>query len=59
MLTNNPFTEISAFISPGVMQFYVVLMIVLVIGGTVLDMMHKQSAKYFFENSLRRLPVRF
>jgi len=51
MLTNNPFTEISAFISPGVMQFYVVLMIVLVIGGTVLDMMHKQSAKYFFENS--------
>lgn len=50
MLTN-PFAELTAFISPGVMQGYVVLMILLVIGGTVLDMLHKQSAKYFFETS--------
>ncbi len=53
MLTNNPFAEISALIPPSVMQAYVVLMILLVIGGTVLDMIHKQSAKYFFENSKR------
>jgi len=33
------------------MKAYVILMILLVVGGTVLDMMHKQSAKYFFENS--------
>lgn len=51
MLVNNPFAEISAFISPTLMQAYVILMILFVIGGTVLDMMHKQSAKYFFENS--------
>lgn len=51
MLTNNPFAEITALISPSVMQGYVVLMILLVVGGTVLDMVHKQSAKYFFENS--------
>lgn len=51
MLTTNPFAEISAFISPEVMQGYVVLMVLLVIGGTVLDIMHKQSAKYFFENA--------
>lgn len=51
MLTTNPFNELAAFISPEVMQGYVVLMILLVIGGTVLDMMHKQSAKYFFENA--------
>ena len=51
MLTNNPFNDILAFISPEVMQGYVVLMILLVIGGTVFDMMHKQSAKYFFEAS--------
>ena len=51
MLTNNPFAELSALISPSVMQGYVVLMILLVIGGTILDMMHKQSAKYFFANS--------
>ena len=51
MLTNNPFAEIAASIPPGMMKGYVVLMILLVIGGTVLDMMHKQSAKYFFANS--------
>ncbi len=51
MLTNNPFAELSALIPPSMMQGYVVLMIILVIGGTILDMMHKQSAKYFFENS--------
>jgi len=34
-----------------IMQLYVVLMVVLVIGGTILDMMHKKSAKYFFEKS--------
>jgi len=51
MLINNPFAELSAFISPGVMKGYVVLMILLVIGGTLLDIMHKQSARYFFENS--------
>lgn len=47
----NPFAELSAIISPGIMQFYVVLMIILVAGGTILDMMHKKSAKYFFENA--------
>lgn len=51
MLINNPFAELSAFISPGVMKGYVVLMILLVVGGTLLDIMHKQSARYFFENS--------
>ncbi len=51
MFTNNPFAELTAFISPSVMQGYVVLMIILVIVGTILDMMHKQSAQYFFENS--------
>ncbi|WP_018233555.1 hypothetical protein [Thioalkalivibrio thiocyanodenitrificans] len=33
------------------MQIYVVVMILLVIGGTILDMAHKKSAKYFFENA--------
>jgi len=51
MVTNNPFAELSTSISPSVMQGYVVLMILLVIGGTILDMLHKQSAKYFFANS--------
>ncbi len=36
------------------MQTYVVVMILLVIGGTVIDMIHKKSAKYFFENSKKQ-----
>ena len=51
MFMSNPFAELSAFIPAFVMQAYVVLMILLVIGGTVLDMMHKKSAQYFFENA--------
>lgn len=51
MLTTNPFSEIADMISPGVMQTYVVIMILLVVGGTLFDVMHKQSAKYFFANS--------
>ncbi|MGV6825884.1 MAG: adenylyl-sulfate reductase [bacterium] len=48
MFTVNPFSELFPAV---VMQSYVVLMILLVIAGTVIDMMHKKSAKYFFENS--------
>jgi len=51
MFTNNPFAELSATISPQIMQGYIVLMVLLVIGGTVLDMIHKKSAQYFFENA--------
>ena len=51
MFTSNPFAELSAFISPQIMQGYIVLMVLLVIGGTVLDMIHKKSAQYFFENA--------
>lgn len=51
MFTSNPFTELSAQIPFAVMQWYVVLMVLLVVGGTILDMMHKKSAQYFFENA--------
>ena len=32
------------------MQTYVVVMVLMVVGGTLLDIMHKKSAKYFFNN---------
>jgi len=51
MFTTNPFAELSALIPPYIMQAYVVLMVLLVIGGTLLDVIHKNSAKYFFENA--------
>jgi len=50
MFTSNPFAELSASIAPAVMQGYVVLMFVLVVAGTLFDIVHKGSAKYFFEN---------
>ena len=51
MFTSNPFSELAAFISPEVMQAYIIVMVLLVIGGTLLDVMHKKSAQYFFENA--------
>jgi uncharacterized membrane protein len=53
MLSTNPFYELSTLISPNIMQGYVILMVVLVIVGTILDMMHKHSAQYFFANAKR------
>jgi hypothetical protein len=50
MLATNPFAALSASISPAVMQGYVVLMIVLVAAGTLFDVVHKGSARYFFRN---------
>ena len=51
MLAINPFSELSASIPSVAMQVFVILMILLVIGGTVLDMIHKKYVKYFFENA--------
>lgn len=51
MFTINPFSELSGFISPFVMQLYVITMVLLVVGGTLLDMAHKKSALYFFKNA--------
>ena len=51
MITSNPFAELSALIPPDIMQAYVILMVLLVIGGTLLDVIHKKSAQYFFENA--------
>ena len=50
MFTSNPFAELAATISPAVMQTYIVVMVVLVAAGTLYDVLHKKSAKYFREN---------
>jgi hypothetical protein len=50
MLATNPFAALSAFIPPAVMQTYVVIMVVLVAVGTLFDIVHKGSARYFFDN---------
>ncbi len=50
MFASNPFAGLSASMPPAVMQAYVVIMVVLVAAGTLFDVVHKGSAKYFFDN---------
>jgi hypothetical protein len=50
MFASNPFAELSASVPPAVMQTYVVVMALLVAGGTLIDIIHKKSARYFFSN---------
>ena len=50
MFVTNPFAALSASVPPIIMQLYVILMILLVAGGTVFDVLHKRSARYFFDN---------
>lgn len=50
MFTINPFAALSNVLPANAMQTYVVLMVLAVFVGTVYDIIHKGSAKYFFEN---------
>ena len=50
MLAANPFAQLSGAVSPLAMQAYVLAMVVLVALGTIYDVIHKGSARYFFEN---------
>ena len=50
MFAINPFAALSTTVPTGVMQTYVVIMIFLVAAGTLFDIVHKGSAKYFFNN---------
>ena len=50
MFTTNPFAELSATIPLAIMQGYLILMIFFVVAGTLFDVIHKGSARYFFAN---------
>jgi hypothetical protein len=49
MFTSNPFAELAVFLQPLVMQVYIVLMIAAVAIGTLFDMLHKRSARFFMQ----------
>src|SRR6201987_1057349 len=49
-MLSNPFAALSASVPPAIMQAYVVVMALLVVAGTLFDIIHKQSATYFFNN---------
>ncbi|MGH8128822.1 MAG: adenylyl-sulfate reductase [Gammaproteobacteria bacterium] len=47
---HNPFAALPASIPPIAMQIYVAVMFLLVVCGTLVDLAHKGSAKYFFKH---------
>ena len=51
MFSSNAFAVVSGSLPAGFMQWYVGLMVVAVVVGTIMDMIHKGSAKYFFANA--------
>ncbi|HUK07709.1 MAG TPA: hypothetical protein VLX09_07580 [Stellaceae bacterium] len=50
MFTTSPFAELSASISPALMQAYLIVMVLLVACGTLLDIGMKKSGTYFFNH---------
>ena len=51
MFDTNPFHDLLGFLTPAIMQIYVVAMFLAVVAGVIIDVMHKKSAQYFFENA--------
>ena len=50
MFATNPFSSLSGVLPPSFMQIFVVVMAALVVLGTLIDIVHKGSARYFFDN---------
>ena len=51
MITNNPFSILAETIPTIAMQGFVIVMGLLVVLGTLIDIIHKKNVKYFFENA--------
>ena len=51
MITNNPFSILAETTPAIAMQTFVIVMGLLVVLGTLVDIIHKKNVKYFFENA--------
>ena len=51
MLLTNPFSILAETVSPIFIQSFVIVMAILVVAGTLLDIIHKKNVKYFFNNA--------
>ena len=51
MITTNPFSVLSEIVPTIAMQTFVIVMGLLVVLGTLIDVIHKKNVKYFFENA--------
>ena len=50
MLSVNPFSIVGASLPAGFLQWFLVVMVLAVVVGTLFDIVHKRSAMYFFAN---------
>src|SRR5689334_6675584 len=53
MLNVNPFAVAGASLPDGFLAGFLVVMAVAVVAGTLFDIIHKGSARYFFDNMTR------
>lgn len=53
MFTTNPFIPLTAFVSPAVVQGYIVLMVLAVAIGTVIDLLLEKKLKFFLQERKR------
>ena len=53
MFTTNPFTPLTAFVSPESMQGYIVLMVLAVVIGTAFDLLHDKKLTFFLQDRQR------
>ena len=51
MLSINPFSILAETVSPIFMQMFIIVMAILVVAGTLVDIIHKKNVKYFFNNA--------
>ena len=51
MFSINPFSILAETVSPIFIQLFVILMAILVVVGTLVDIIHKKNVKYFFNNA--------
>ena len=51
MLSINPFSILAETVPLIFMQMFVIVMAILVVAGTLLDIIHKKNVKYFFNNA--------
>ena len=51
MFSTNPFSVIAETITPIAMQGFIVAMIILIVLGTIIQMIHHKNLTYFFNNA--------
>lgn len=50
MFTTNPFAPLTPFVSPAVLQCYIVLMALAVVIGVAFDLLHEKKVKFFVQD---------